>query len=264
MYTDAKVNIRTTPVAVDSANQIATLEKGAKVTVLKEGTVNEQKWCYVKAEIAPKKEGDPSTKVEGYVSAAYLTEEIANESLTLDQLIARYPAFTKTSKTVYVVKEMSLKVRSTPEYLTDDSNYVDTLEALTKVEVVAQGKTDLTWYIIKYVDENEKVSYRFTSASATYTTTDESGGWKLSLENLTATYSDYELVSPAVTITATAKANGYTKPETSATAPFSVLAGATAKLVAKENKAADNTWYVVQASDGTLYFVPMEYFTLPA
>ena len=210
------------------------------------------------------KEGDPSTKVEGYVSAAYLTEETSNDKLSLDELIERYPSFSKVSKTVYVVKEKSLKVRSTPEYLEDDSNYVDTLEALTKVEVVAQGKTDLTWYIIKYVDEDQKVSYRFTSASATYTTPAESGEWKLTLENLTATYTDYILLDSPITITANAKANGYTKPETSATAPFSVSAGATAKLVAKENKATDNTWYVVEASDGTLYFVPMEYFTLPA
>lgn len=264
MYASEKVNIRSTPVAVDNENLIATLGKGVKVTVLKEGTVNDQKWCYVKAELAPEKEGDPSTKVEGYVSAAYLKNETTNDKLSLDELIARYPAFTKLSKTVYVVKEKSLKVRSTPEYLTDDSNYVDTLQALTKVEVVAQGKTDLTWYIIKYVDENEDISYRFTSASATYTTTDESGEWKLTLENLTATYTDYVVLDSAITITATAKANGYTKPETSATAPFSVSAGATAKLVAKENKSTDNTWYVVEASDGTLYFVPMEYFTLPA
>ncbi|MBQ8309383.1 MAG: hypothetical protein IJX80_00035 [Clostridia bacterium] len=80
---------------------------------------------------------------------------------------------------------------------------------------------------------------------------------------MTATYSDYVLLDTPITITAIAKANGYTKPETAAEAPFSVSAGATAKLVAKENKESDNTWYVVQATDGTLYFVPMEYFTLP-
>ena len=262
-YTNAKVNVRTTPVAVDNDNLIVTLEKGAKVVVLKTGTVDGQGWSYVNAEVAPVKEGDPSTKVEGYVSSAYLTAEVAPESLTLDELIERYPSFTKLTKTVYVVKEKSLKVRSTPEYLEDDSNYVDTLNALTKVEVVAQGKTDLTWYIIKYVDEDSKVTYRFTSASATYTTTDSTGEWKLTLENLTATYSDYVVLDEAITITATAKANGYTKPETAKEAPFSVSAGATAKLVAKESKASGNVWYVIQATDGTLYFVPMQYFTLP-
>ncbi|MBQ8309384.1 MAG: SH3 domain-containing protein [Clostridia bacterium] len=128
MYADGKVNIRTSPVVTeDGSNLITTLKSGAKVTVTKEGTVDGQKWYYAKAEIAPEKEGDPSKKVEGYITASYLTDETSPESMTLDELIVRYPTFSKLTKTVYVVKDKSLKVRSTPEYLEDDSNYVDTL-----------------------------------------------------------------------------------------------------------------------------------------
>lgn len=267
MYANGQVNIRTTPVANkdDNSNLIATLKRGAKVIVMKEGTVDGQKWVYAKAEV--EQQGEKIDLVEGYIFASYLNAETAPESMTLDELVSYY-GFTKTAKTLYIIKGKSLNVRSTPSTANSD-NYVGTLSSKdsaesepTKVNVVAQGKVDkMSWYIITYVD-GETTSYRFISASATYTTANPSGEWKLTLENFNVTYSEYTVLETPVAITATRDVKGFATPETAENAPFSIKSGEKATLVAKESDKEDRyAWFVIQTTDGTLYFVSGAYFT---
>lgn len=263
-YTTAdQLNIRTAPV-VDKTTLLYTLEhSGVQVTVLKTGTVDDSNWSYVKVTVEPEKEGDPAQTLYGYVNSKYLTEKVSVENMTLEQILNTYPQFTQISKTLYVVKEQQLVVRSTPVYIDlkdedKDNNYVDTLKSLTKIEVVGKGANDgLNWYIIK-TTEKDATRYRFISASASFTTPNENGEWQLTLDNLLDTYQNYTLLDTPRTITATAKANGYYKPETNNTVPYTLKVGESAKLVAKET-GSNPTWYVIQVGD-TLYFVPAASF----
>ncbi len=261
-YTDAEnLNLRSAPVVEKETIKYTFEKKGIKVTVLKTGTVDGSNWSYVKATVDPEKEGDPAQTLYGYVKSMYLTDTISVENMTLDQILDTYSQFTKTTKTLYVVKEQKLVVRSTPVYIkldVEENNYIDTLTECTKIEVVGKGTNDgLDWYIIKTTEENV-TRYRFISASATYTTPNENGEWQLTLDRLLDTYKNYTLLTTPKTITATAKANGYYKPVINKTVPYTLKVGETATLVAMES-GSDPTWYVIQVGE-TLYFVPASSF----
>ena len=278
MYTTtAGLRLRSEPV-ISSETVITTLTTaGVKVIVLKVGNVNADgettAWSYVKAYLPPEKEGDPSTTREGYIASAYLTEKepASTSNLSLDELLVRYPSFVKGEKFVYVIKGISLNVRSTPALTTgsvdsDESNVVGSLSTAkdatlaTSVKVVAAGIVDgSSWYIIQYREPTSgKDIYAFISASASFVTDNASGEFKLTRDNLTATYPKFTLVE-AQTITAIATANGYLTPAVAEEVPHSLKAGDQATLIARETGSAENVWYVIEVS-GNLYFVPIDSF----
>jgi hypothetical protein len=169
MYTTtAGLRLRSEPV-ISSETVITKLTTaGVKVIVLKMGNVNADgettAWSYVKAYLPPEKEGDPSTTREGYIASVYLTEKEPDSTanLSLDELLVRYPSFVRGEKFVYVVKGVSLNVRSTPALTTgsmdsDESNVIGSLftatdaATATAVKALAKGIVDgNAWYIIQY------------------------------------------------------------------------------------------------------------------
>jgi len=282
MYTTtAGLRLRSEPV-ISSETVITTLSTaGIKVVVLKRGNVNAngetKAWSYVKAYIPPKNDGDPIVPKEGYIATEYLTydEPASTANLSLDELLVRYPTFVKGEKFVYVIKNISLKVRSTPVITTGsadsaDSNVIGSLKtdkdalAATSVKALASGVVDgNAWYIIDYVDPvSGKTIKAFISANPLYVTTDPSGEFKLTRDNLTFAYPTFTLVD-AQTITAVATANGYYTPEVptgdDVTIPYQLGIGDQATLIARQTGAKDNLWYAIEVS-GVIYFVPISSF----
>ena len=284
MYTTtAGLRLRSEPI-ISSDTVITTLSTaGVKVIVMKMGNVNADGettgWSYVKAYIPPVREGDPMITKEGYIATEYLTEKApaATESLTLEELLVRYPGFTKSEKFVYIVTGISLKVRSTPEITpgaddSEDSNVIGSLKTdkdavnATNVKAVAYGvENGSAWYIVEYLSSvSGKKINAFISANPLLVTTDPSGAAKLTRENLTLAYPEFEAVA-AQTITAVAPANGYDKPyEDPSTVEdenisFQLGIGEQATLIAVQTGAKDaddNIWYAIEVS-GKIYFVPI-------
>ncbi len=283
MYTTTGVRLRSEPIQSPDTI-ITTLTAGVKVVVMKVGNVNTEDgtmaWSYVKAYIPPQREGDPVIPREGYIASDYLTadEPASTANMTLDELLVRYPSFVKGEQFVYIVKGVSLKVRSTPVITTGssdsaDSNVLGSLKTeqdavnATSTKALAYGIVDgAAWYIIDYIDPvSNKTIKAFISANPMYTTTDPTGSWKLTKENLTLAYPEFTIVDPQ-TITAIAPANGYYTPKAPGSEvenpeiPYRLGIGDQATLVARETGSGeDNIWYVIEVS-GVLYFVPISSF----
>ncbi len=136
------LNVRSTPAFPDKgANIVGSLSTKDSVTVVAIGDAAEVVWAML----------DYGEGEYYFVSYSYLTTDPEGDEipLTLDQLIALYPAFQKcTEKTVYATKQVNCNTK--PENQTNVTKKLEIGEAVT---VVAEGSVDYwTWYIFKTSD----------------------------------------------------------------------------------------------------------------
>ena len=274
MYvSQAGYRLRSEPV-ISKNTVLHTFESaGVKVLVTKEGNVTDEdgevmSWSYVTAFIPPKKQGDPSTTLEGYIATESLTEEHPGtlNLHTLAEVLALYPTFvTVTPKTMYIVKNTAaekgtiVNLRSTPEIKSTNiiSSVTTKKDAVkpTEIKVVATNNAD--WYVIERTDTKGNISYAFISADPSYVTSDPTGAVKITMENLSA-LKNFRILEQQLTITATGVVNGYSLPKVADTVPYPMQAGETATAVAVET-GTNPTWYAIDVN-GVIYFVSMEFF----
>lgn len=260
---EEKVNFRVAPSTEETVTIIMSLSRGTEVTVLKRGTVEGKEWYYVEVYI-PADKGVPAHWQEGYISADCLAETSGGQ--TLDDLVAFY-GFTKVEKTMYVLAEKSVYVRSTPS-LNSSENIIDVLasgkEAATikSVKVVAIGLyNDVNWCLIEHTIKEgteEKTVLCFVGASIL--TSDPNGKLTVTLDELLEKYPEFTACETETTVTVATKASGFSIPNVSADVIKEFEVGTELTLVAEETGSRHNIWYVVKDSTGTLYFVGMEFF----
>jgi SH3-like domain-containing protein len=246
-----------------SAEAIMSLSKGNAVTVLKTGTVEGRVWNYVVVEIPPQKEGDGPTYQRGYISADCLSETTG--AMTLDRLLELYPTFTKVDKTMYVLKESSINVRSTPTFPDDDANLLltvtsgktpDTIKPLKVVASGVYGENDAAWVIIEYTEgtgDNKTTAYGFVRANQ-YLTSNANGEATVTLDDLLIKYPEFKILETPVTATTKSIANCYATPDANSSVVKKLDAGVTVTLVAQQNDEYAS-WCVVKDADGNYYFV---------
>lgn len=259
---EEKVNFRVAPIVAENVTIIMSLSLGTEVTVLKSGTVEGKEWYYVEVYI-PADKGVPGYWQEGYISADCLS--LTSGSQTLEDLVAFY-GFTQVEKTMYVLAENSVYVRSTPS-LANLENVIDVLASgkepatIKSVKVVATGTYNgNNWCLIEHTMKEgteEKTVYCFIGASTL--TSDPNGKQTVTLSELLDKYPEFTECTET-TITVSAKAKGFGTPNGSAEVIKEFEAGTELTLVAEETGSRHNIWYVVKDSTGTLYFVGMEFF----
>ncbi|MBQ7347211.1 MAG: hypothetical protein IJW55_04580 [Clostridia bacterium] len=143
-YWTVNLNVRSTPeFPKDNSNIVGSVTTKDAVKVVATGDAAETVWAMIEYG-----EGEYY-----FVSYKYLTTDPDGDEapLTLDQLIAMYPAFTKcTEKTVYANKVVNCN--TAPVYQTEVSEKLEKGEAVT---VVAEGKVKyVDWYIFKTAEGN--------------------------------------------------------------------------------------------------------------
>lgn len=136
------LNVRSTPeFPKEVSNVVGSVSSKDEVKVVAIGDAAETTWAMIEYG-----EGEYY-----FVSYKYLTSDPDGEPapLTLDQLIALYPAFTKcTEKTVYAKAEVNCN--TAPEYQTEVAKKLAKGDVVT---VVATGKVNyVDWYIFKTAD----------------------------------------------------------------------------------------------------------------
>ena len=258
-----KVNFRVAPSTDENVTIIMSLKLGTAVTVLQTGTVNGKEWKKVEVYI-PADKGVPAHWQEGYISADCLATTSGEQ--TIDDLVAFY-GFTKLEKTMYVLAEKSVYVRSTPS-LSNNENIIDVLASgkeaadIKAVKVLATGAyNDVNWYIIEHtVKEGTEEKTVLCFVGASMLTSDPNGKLTVTLEELLIKYPEFTACTTETKITTTAKANCYSIPNVSAEIVKELAAGTEVTLVAEETGSRHNIWYVVKDSTGALYFVGMDFF----
>jgi hypothetical protein len=193
--------------------------------------------------------------------------------MDLDDLLALYPAFTEANKTMYIIVDSSINVRSTPSFPEDSEkgNLLGSLSSvkdkIASVKIVAAGGVyeGATWVIIEYLDDqgtvdtsDDKTVYGFITTK--YLTTDSTGKETVTLDSLLIKYPAFEVCETETTITATAKANCYTTPENGKNPAKTLQIGDEVTLVAVETGSSRNVWYVIKDASGSFFFVGMEFF----
>ncbi len=252
------VNLRSTPIADASGkNIVGSRKKDDVVVVVAKGTGDFESWSKIK--VADEvKEGDPQTYSYYYISSSCLSDTkggTAQTNPTLEELLNTYQTFSKCDeKTMYVLKDNSIKTRKTPVF-EGDTNVGVYLSELTAVKVVATGTAEGTpCYIIK-MDNGE---YHFVTTK--YLTPNEDGSAQApTLQEILAQYqATFEACTPK-TVTATQKVNCYNTPTTSTTVPLALEKGNQVTLVAV-GKGDASVWCIIQAENGTCYFAASGYF----
>jgi len=138
------LNVRSTPAFPEKgANIVGSLSTKDNVTVVAIGDAAEVVWAML----------DYGEGEYYFVSYSYLTTDPEGDEipLTLEQLIALYPAFTKCEeRVVYATKQVNCNTK--PENQTDVAKKLEIGEAVT---VVAEGSVNYwTWYIFQTADGN--------------------------------------------------------------------------------------------------------------
>lgn len=278
MYTNCNANFRKAPNTKASLALPKALEPGVKVRVLQTGTVTSggetREWSYVELEITPEKEGDPTTYKYGYISSDCLSATNSSGEMDLEDLLKLYPDFTETDKTMYIIVDSSINVRSTPSFPDKDekTNLIGSISSvkdkIAAVKIVAAGGVyeGATWVIIEYLDDqdtadtsDDKTVHGFITTK--YLTTDSTGKEAVTLDSLLIKHPGFEICETETTITVTAKANCYTTPESGKTPAKTLQSGDEVTLVAIETGSARNVWYVIKDASGSYYFVGMEFFS---
>ena len=248
-----------------NSDGILTLKKGDSVTVLKAGTIDGKEWTYAVVEIPPKKEGDGITYEYGYVSSDCLA--YTNGEMTLENLLAIYTTFTQTDKTMYVLQEKTITIRSAPVF--PDEGQDNSLshpqsgiapETIKMIKVLATGEVDgVQWFIVEFTKkdgENDVVVRGFVGGKALdVLTSDPSGKPTVTLEDLLLKYpGQFDVLGTPVATTTNAKANCYGTPQVTNEPLKTLDANASVTLVAKQ-KGDFATWAVIQDGEGAYYFV---------
>lgn len=251
---------------------ILTLKKGDSVTVLKTGTVEDKEWTYAVVEIPPKKEGDGITYEYGYISSNCL--DYTNGEMTLENLLAIYTTFTQTDKTMYVLQEKTITIRSAPTFPEEGQD--NSLshpqsgiapETIKMIKVLATGEVDgVQWFIVEYTKkdgENDVIIRGFVGGKALeLLTSDPSGKATVTLEDLLLKYpGQFEVLETPATVTTKSVANCYGTPAVSNEPLKQLDAGASVTLVAKQ-KGDFVTWAVIQDGEGAYYFIQISLLNL--
>ena len=265
------VNFRKAPNT--KATIIMSLSDGVKVTVLKTGTVEDMAWSYIVVKIESDKAGVPSTYEYGYISSAYLSD--TNGDMTLDEFI-EYHGFNKIDGGMmyYVLKEASIKLRSTPDFPDTDAGEKDneltiiksgtTPESIKALKVVATGEVDgTTWFMAEYTKkegDKETVIRCFIGGTALDSlTTDKNGERVVTIEDLANKYPKLTILETPESKTAVSEAKCFGTNDPQGTVLDTIAVGTEVTVVAKET-GAFATWYVIETEEGKLFFVGQEFF----
>ena len=255
-YTNGNVNLRKAPSSKEGVEIIDTLAPDTKVIVLKTGQMTaESNWSYVKVEVAPEKEGDGVTYIEGYLNSRYLMDQPSTAPITLDSVLALYPGIDKLAaeKTMYATQ--AVYFRSNPANFESKytANKVGTLDHKEAVTVVAAGiYNDYNCLVFKYKVDGKDGFFFILSD---YLTTDKNGTPMVTLDSLSIKYPNFEVLSaPETSKVITTKANCYLTPQNANEVPLVLQQNASVKIVAKET-GSSAAWYVIQVESGELYFV---------
>ncbi len=248
-----------------SSDGILTLKKGDSIKVLKTGTVDGKEWTYAVVEIPPKKEGDGITYEYGYISSDCLA--YTNGDMTLENLLTIYTTFTQTNKTMYVLQEKTITIRSAPIFpeegqdnsLSHPQSGKDP-STIKAIQVLATGEVDGTqWFIVEFTKkegENDVVIRGFVGGKALdVLTSDPSGKPTVTLEDLLLKYpGQFEVLETPTTVTTKSVANCYGTPEVTNSPLKTLAADASVTLVAKQTGDFP-TWAVIQDGEGAYYFI---------
>ncbi len=257
-------NIRSKPV-VDDTSYVGSRKKGDIVVVVGTGTGDYEAWSRIKV-ADPVKEGDPQTYSYYYISNSCISATdpgSITDKMTLENFLKGFTGFTACeSKTMYLLAEKSLYVRSTPVFEGTD-NLKDSLSSgkteFASIKVVATGTAD---GIACYVIELAEGDFGFVSASSKYWTSNSNGTPAApTLPEILQEYKSFEICEEKP-IWATGKVNCYSAPKSSDTIPHTLALGDQVTVVAKGKEGtADAVWYIIQLEDGTLYFAGATLFT---
>lgn len=247
MYvTVEKANLRKIPYSGNEiqGSIVTTLEKGAKVTVIAEGTVSNSKWYKVDW-VEKGSNGAPDQHINGYIHAGSLAEN-STASYTLEDYLRVYPALTRYSKTMYVSAK-SLNARSTPAIEKDDKgnsiNIVKSLDKKDQVSVVAIGQFDGTVWAL--VQDSKDTNHPFYFVSYAYLTTDPTGEPSpvtLTLESIKELY-DFKPMTATGSVQTLA--NLYTTPEVSDDYKLAQLTASSSVEIVGSVTVNRNPWYVI-------------------
>lgn len=255
------VYLRTRPVTNDDTSIADYRVKGNEVIVVGTGTGDYTAWSRIKVADAVK-DGDPQTYSYYYISNSCIsaTQNGSPVTITLDEFLSPYPAFTKCEATyMYVLKDANIKTRKTPVF-EGDKNIGTYLTSLTKVKVVASGIVDT---YLCYVLELGEGDFHFVTT--TYLTPNADGtATAPTLDELLKKYKNFESVT-AASVYATGVVNCYVTPEAADKVPLALKKGDNVTLVAKGKAGtAEEIWCIVKTEDGTFYFAAAERFSTTA
>ena len=264
-----KVNFRKAPNT--SASIIMSLTDGCEVTVLKTGVVNGMNWSYVVVKVKSDKVGVPDEYKYGYISSDYLS--ITNGDITLENILLLYPSFTQIdAKTMYVIQEKTITIRSTPSFPGDSeaSNILSnpqsgtTPESIKSIKVLATGVVDgTTWYFVEFTKkdgENETLIRGFIGGKALdCLTSNANGKVTVTIEDLIVKYPEFVKLETPTKITTTSVANCYGTPDAGSDVLGQLAAGTEVTLVAQES-GTRASWYVIQTAQGDFFFVGKQFF----
>ncbi|MBQ9131605.1 MAG: SH3 domain-containing protein [Clostridia bacterium] len=258
MYATGSVRVRKNAHA--ESDELDVLVKDDQVTVVALGQIGESTWAKVKIVEAPDKEGDPENIYFAYVNAKYLSDIKGGEvTVTLDDILAEYPDYTKLENALTMYANGICWVRSSPEIISQtkedgsanpDFNGVGNLAKAQQIKVVASGDV---WAIIQY-GEDDALGFVHMSM---LTTDDKGEPVHLSLAELLKLYPNFSAITE-LTVYATGKVNCYTEPKVGETAAKSLEAGTQVTKVAISE--LDN-WCIIRTADGAYYFVGSNLFT---
>ena len=249
MYVTASSSLTVRVNASTESSALTWLSKDAEVTVVAQGTIEGIKWYKILVPDAIK-EGETQTYSVGYVTDKYLSETKGSVSMTLDDMIAQYPSFTKkeTPLSLYVSAD-ALNVRSTPSFPEANDNIVATLQKKAAVKVVAVGSVEGTnWAMIETTDGQ----YCFVGYSKL--TPDKDGTpmeVPLTFAELLAKYGFTECAEKTVYAKGAVKCN--TSPTNQATAPKTLQSGDAVKVLAT-GTVSYAEWYLFQIEGDTNYY----------
>ncbi len=235
-----------------SADALAYLKTDTEVTVIATGVVDGINWSKVKIadEVKP---GDTPTYTIGYVGSAHLSPVKGGTELTLDDMLALYPAFEKKApaQVMYVAAD-SLNARTSPEFPADNANLIInlSLKKKTQVTVVASGKVeDTAWAMIEYKD-GEKTKYAFVSEK--WLTTDPDGNMIVTLDSLIEKYGMTKLET-SKTMYALQTVSCKTAPDNKANADKTLEANQKVTVYATVEKDGA-TWCLFQVEGSDVYY----------
>ncbi len=234
------------------------LNNGDAVILLATGTVDGMNWSKIK--VADKvEEGDTQTYTEGYLASSYLFDNAGGTIMTLDAMLAAYPALKKeaTPLTLYVSNEAdSLNVRSSPDFV-GSGNIIGSaaLKKQDTVKVVARGVVNEKVVALLEITQDGKTIYGFVNAK--YLTSDPDGTPVISLDLLLMTY-NFTAITPK-TMKAKGPVNCNSKPENES--DTKKLEDGQIVTVYAQGESKGVIWYIFQKeANGPYYFAGADKF----
>ena len=154
---EATITIRREPVFPadgEASNSLSNPQSGKTpdsikaIKVVATGTVDETRWFIVEF---VKKDGDTETLIRGFVGGKaleYLTTDAnGNPTVTIEDLIAKYPQFTKLETPTNVTASKNANTYGTPDA---SGEVLGQITAGTTVKLVAQeAGAYATWYVVE-------------------------------------------------------------------------------------------------------------------